>query len=64
MQIPNKGTGSVEAKLGDFDLKSGSATKAEYWRATEKELIDEGWYTCTENGSSGSDPVCLLSNSS
>lgn len=50
----------MEARLGDFDLKSGKDGKAESWRRKERELVDGGWYTCTEEGSSGPDDVCLL----
>ena len=61
MQIPNQGTGSVEARLGDFDLKSGNGGELESWRRKERELVEEGWYMCEDDGSSGSDDVCLLS---
>lgn len=40
----------VQARLGDFDVKSGEAGKSEYWIRNEQELIDEGWYTGTEDG--------------
>ncbi|KAK6497957.1 Inositol-pentakisphosphate 2-kinase [Arthrobotrys conoides] len=40
----------VQARLGDFDVKSGEAGKGDYWIKTERELIDEGWYSGTEDG--------------
>ncbi|RVD89213.1 uncharacterized protein DFL_000230 [Arthrobotrys flagrans] len=40
----------VQARLGDFDVKSGEAGKSNYWIETERELIDEGWYSGTEEG--------------
>ncbi|KAK6347696.1 Inositol-pentakisphosphate 2-kinase [Orbilia javanica] len=40
----------VQARLGDFDVKSGEAGKSEYWIETERELINEGWYAGTEEG--------------
>jgi len=36
----------TEARIADLDLKSPD--KAEYWKETERALIDEGWYTGTE----------------
>ncbi|KAI4130149.1 MAG: hypothetical protein LQ338_001857 [Usnochroma carphineum] len=38
----------MEARLGDLDLKTPDGNKAAYWRETEQQLIDEGWYTATE----------------
>uniref|UniRef100_A0AAV9U5A6 Inositol-pentakisphosphate 2-kinase n=1 Tax=Orbilia blumenaviensis TaxID=1796055 RepID=A0AAV9U5A6_9PEZI len=40
----------VQARLGDFDVKSGEAGKSEYWIKNERELIEEGWYNGTEEG--------------
>ncbi|KAK6499574.1 Inositol-pentakisphosphate 2-kinase [Arthrobotrys musiformis] len=40
----------VQARLGDFDVKSGEAGKSDYWIENERELIEEGWYTGTEEG--------------
>ena len=48
-------------RLGDFDLKSPEAGKAEYWKSTERKLVEEGWYTATENPSRALKEVCLLS---
>ncbi|KAL8995305.1 MAG: hypothetical protein Q9188_006851 [Gyalolechia gomerana] len=66
LKIPNhEGTGAqIEARLGDLDLKTPHGNKAEYWRQTEQQLIDEGWYTATEHRTPTEaevDPVCLLS---
>ncbi|KAF3935773.1 hypothetical protein ABW20_dc0100006 [Dactylellina cionopaga] len=40
----------VQARLGDFDVKSGEAGKSAYWIKIENELIHEGWYSGTEEG--------------
>ncbi|KAF3936668.1 hypothetical protein ABW19_dt0209642 [Dactylella cylindrospora] len=40
----------IQARLGDFDVKSGEGGKSAYWIRNEKELIDEGWYQGTEEG--------------
>ncbi|KAL8934489.1 MAG: hypothetical protein Q9216_005889 [Gyalolechia sp. 2 TL-2023] len=66
LKIPNQeGTkAQIEARLGDLDLKTPDGNKAEYWRKTEQQLIDEGWYTATERDTlskAEDDPVCLLS---
>ncbi|KAI4159184.1 MAG: hypothetical protein LQ342_006767 [Letrouitia transgressa] len=53
----------IEARLGDLDVKSPSGGKAEYWKKTEQSLIDEGWYTCTEQGSV-KETICLLASTS
>ena len=34
----------IEIRLGDLDLKSGAAGKAQYWLDLESRLINEGWY--------------------
>ncbi|KAI9706430.1 MAG: Inositol-pentakisphosphate 2-kinase [Candelina mexicana] len=49
LKMRQAGQGPIEARLGDLDLKSPDEGKAEYWRAVEKELIDGGWYTGTED---------------
>ena len=36
--------GNVSVRLGDLDRKDGTA-KGEYWRRTERTLIDGGFYT-------------------
>jgi hypothetical protein len=35
-------------RLGDLDLKSSQAGKADQWKQTELQLIKEGWYSGTE----------------
>ncbi|EPS35708.1 hypothetical protein H072_10869 [Dactylellina haptotyla CBS 200.50] len=40
----------VQARLGDFDVKSGEGGKSDYWVRVENELISEGWYNGTEEG--------------
>lgn len=66
LKIPNHegNEAKIEARLGDLDLKTPEGNKAEYWRQTEQQLIDEGWYTATEQKPRTEvrdDPVCLLS---
>lgn len=39
---------SIQARIGDLDLKSPENGKAKYWIDIEKKLIDEGWYAGTE----------------
>lgn len=53
--IPGRST--IEARLGDLDLKSKG--KEEYWRKTEHELIEDGWYTATEDMADRQPNVCL-----
>jgi inositol-pentakisphosphate 2-kinase len=50
----------VEARLGDLDLKSRA--KKEYWRRTELELIEEGWYEGKESRENAQPLVCQLSH--
>ncbi|KAF3917484.1 hypothetical protein ABW21_db0201463 [Orbilia brochopaga] len=40
----------IQARLGDFDVKSGEGGKSAYWIETERALIDGGWYSGTEAG--------------
>jgi len=40
----------VQARLGDFDVKSGEGGKSAYWIRNENELVNEGWYTGAEEG--------------
>ena len=61
MQIPRSGRGPVEARLGDLDLKSSNGEKARYWKSTEKELIDQGWYTLKKDCDSSRKTECYLS---
>jgi inositol-pentakisphosphate 2-kinase len=49
----------IEARIGDLDLKSPS--KAQYWKDTENALINEGWYTGTENAEDRQPLTCQLS---
>ncbi len=49
----------IDARLGDLDLKTGKG-KAEYWRSLERQLINGGWYTATENGESVGEKLCQL----
>ncbi|RDW65540.1 hypothetical protein BP5796_10232 [Coleophoma crateriformis] len=46
MCVPDDENASIEARMGDLDLKSPD--KIKYWRETEQALIDGGWYTGTE----------------
>jgi inositol-pentakisphosphate 2-kinase len=49
----------IEARLGDLDLKSPD--KAQYWKDTERGLIEEGWYTGTEKLEDRQTLICRLS---
>ncbi|KAI4108243.1 MAG: hypothetical protein L6R37_001116 [Teloschistes peruensis] len=63
IKIPNQDNSKarVEARLGDLDLKIPDGNKAQYWKDIEEQLIDEGWYTGTENNSAPEGScVCLL----
>ena len=66
LQIPNrkdKDGAHIEARLGDLDLKTPDGGKGDYWRETEQQLIDEGWYTGTETTPAPKGRcVCLLSS--
>lgn len=53
------GQGSIDARLGDLDLKTGKG-KAAYWRALEGQLIDGGWYTATEKEKAVGENLCQL----
>ena len=54
--------GEIEARLGDLDLKQPG--KLMGWRETEKNLIDEGWYTNKEaHQYVTKESICLLSKS-
>ncbi|KAL9001497.1 MAG: hypothetical protein Q9169_000072 [Polycauliona sp. 2 TL-2023] len=51
LKIPNQNEqdgARIEARLGDLDLKTPDGGKEDYWRETERQLINEGWYTATE----------------
>jgi inositol-pentakisphosphate 2-kinase len=49
----------IEARLGDLDLKSSG--KEQYWKDTERALIEEGWYTATEKLEDRQRLTCRLS---
>lgn len=51
-------SGGIEARLGDLDLKSRA--KQEYWRRSELELIEEGWYEGKEIAEDQQPMVCQL----
>ena len=50
---------SIDARLGDLDLKTGTR-KAEYWRGLEKQMIEGGWYTATEEENLMGENLCQL----
>ncbi|KAK6524310.1 Inositol-pentakisphosphate 2-kinase, variant 2 [Orbilia ellipsospora] len=55
----------IQARLGDFDVKSGDGGKSDYWVKLETELIEDGWYSGTEKGdfpwnAEGLQVVCKL----
>ena len=54
------GGGSIEARLGDLDLKTPGGDKGEYWRSLERSLVDGGWYAAKEKDTVGKEDVCLL----
>jgi inositol-pentakisphosphate 2-kinase len=54
--------GEWEARIGDLDLKSKD--KIGYWRAIEKQLIDEGWYQGSETRESRQPLLCRLNRDS
>ena len=56
---PEESGEKVEARLGDLDLKSKA--KKEYWRRSELELIEEGWYEGNESTEDRQPLVCRLS---
>ncbi|KAL8927449.1 MAG: hypothetical protein Q9208_002254 [Pyrenodesmia sp. 3 TL-2023] len=64
LKIPNRDDteAQLEVRLGDLDLKTPDGNKAAYWRDTEQQLIDEGWYTATETATTDNRGVpCWLS---
>ncbi|KAL8908578.1 MAG: hypothetical protein Q9171_005375 [Xanthocarpia ochracea] len=65
LKIPNQYEKSgvrIEARLGDLDLKTPDGGKGDYWRETEQQLINEGWYTATEKTPAPKERcTCLLS---
>ena len=60
VRFPSEGRSEeVEARLGDLDLKSRE--KKEYWRRSELELIEDGWYGGKESEEIRQPLVCQLS---
>ena len=57
VRIPADSDGAVEARLADLDKKNWEA-KLRYWQATERELVDGGYYHGTEEP--GQLTSCLL----
>ena len=53
------GQGSIDARLGDLDLKTGKR-KADYWRGLERQLIEGGWYAATEKEELMGENLCQL----
>ncbi|KAI9660865.1 MAG: Inositol-pentakisphosphate 2-kinase [Trizodia sp. TS-e1964] len=49
LKIPLAAHQLVDARIGDLDMKIADGGKAEYWRAMEKDLIEGGWYSGTED---------------
>ena len=60
LRVPRSGQGNIEARFGDLDLKTPNGGKAEYWKRLENKLIDEGWYTGTEERPNPNGNSCLL----
>lgn len=48
----------IEARIGDLDVKSPA--KLRYWQASERALIDEGWYMGTEPDELRQPIICSL----
>ncbi|KAL8763348.1 MAG: hypothetical protein Q9184_000819 [Pyrenodesmia sp. 2 TL-2023] len=64
LKIPNRDDTDAQSdvRLGDLDLKTPDGNKAAYWKDTERQLIDEGWYTATETATTDIHAVpCWLS---
>ena len=49
----------VEVRLADLDAKLGHAERVDKWRATERALGEQGWYTNTEKDGA-EEKVCVL----
>ncbi|KAK0630723.1 inositol-pentakisphosphate 2-kinase [Bombardia bombarda] len=47
VRVPATASEPIEAKLADLDKKNGEA-KLSYWQATERRLVDKGYYFGTE----------------
>ncbi|KAL8981571.1 MAG: hypothetical protein Q9205_003688 [Flavoplaca limonia] len=66
LKIPNqkdKDGAHIEARLGDLDLKTPHGGKGDYWKETEQQLIDEGWYTATETTPAPKGSTCSFAAS-
>jgi inositol-pentakisphosphate 2-kinase len=50
--------GLGEVRLADLDLKSSAGGKLDKWARTERRLLEEGWYTGTENAASRGQRFC------
>lgn len=59
--MPRDGTGAVEVRLGDLDLKTGAGGKAQYWLDLENQLISQGWYMGANSEQTSSE--CVLQSS-
>jgi inositol-pentakisphosphate 2-kinase len=57
LRIPADPNSPVEARFADLDKKNWEA-KLEYWRATERGLIDDGYYEGKDG--SGLTTNCIL----
>lgn len=57
LKIPKESGQGVTAKLGDLDKKNWDL-KLDYWRAMEKDLIDDGFYEAKETPLQETD--CIL----
>lgn len=49
----------VDARIGDFDLKSSKTGKGEYWKSVERELTDGGWYFGKGASQVGAEPCTI-----
>jgi inositol-pentakisphosphate 2-kinase len=58
-ESPTDDRDKIEARIGDLDIKSPD--KAPYWRDTERELIEEGWYLGKEKAADQQPLTCHLS---
>lgn len=54
----SEGVPIIDARFGDLDTKAPHPEKVEYWRKTEEELIQGGWYTRSHEESSQA--TCFL----
>ena len=61
MYVRVSGPNRFEVRLGDLDLKDGGGGRFERWKRVEQELVDEGWYTGTEEDAPETLKACDLS---